>query len=643
MLHNYEFLSAETGTSQRLAEHAALRGLLNCYLRETGIFDPRKQTDSRDVPVMMATGHAEDGFEILRQLYGKDSSCREAFVLTLPLTKVSIAGRLVYYSMTGQHQYGESFFAADGYATVLDFAKAGFNRLIDMLLMEVSFNEPESVREVRRSEMRGQIENSIRRTALYLANALDSRLAESWRPLPLDYTRSEQSLLFGHPFHPTPKSSEGFADPELRQYAPETGASFSLYYMAVSNELILEEWVDAPPAAVPAVLEAARQKLGSRVHGYSLLPVHPWQAAYLSRQSTVRKLIKQGKLVDLGAIGQTVYPTSSVRTVWDPENRVFYKLPLHVRITNFIRENTTEQVRRTMDAALVLHLVLKQRQAQKQRAGTGAGAAVWTAADVGMIILPETGYRTVEVPGIPALEQEQLKSGFAVIWRQAEQLTTAEQEGCFVTASLLEQPPGREEPLLFQAVRQSSKGQLPDWPVWLASYLELSMLPLLRLLAETGVSLEAHVQNSLLTLERGMPVRYYVRDLEGISIDRETAARQGWTPGLIPGDSPVLYSEAECWKRLKYYFFVNHLGAMIHTIARFNQTDESVYWNTVRSLLQTERRNSLNYKLNIYVNDLLNGTGLPAKANFISRFQGRGETPDYVEIPNPIYYCGVSE
>ncbi|MEI7025532.1 IucA/IucC family protein [Paenibacillus sp. y28] len=645
MLPKYELPLAETADCRVLAEQAAVRGMLNCYLRETGIYDPRLSmaAGSRELFTeeagIASDGHGEQRSGAsavtpadarLRLVLGRlEGTQEEAFAVHLPRSGVWIAGQLNYFSATGQHQYGAALYTwneRDG-----EVQPALPEQLIDRLLAEVSLRDQEAARERRAAEMRGQITNSIRRMALYLEHAAVDREAVGIRPL--DYIRSEQSLLAGHPFHPTPKSSEGFTDAELGQFAPELGASFQLHYMAVSKELLIEEWIGEPFPVPSAVQRTAAEKLGPMADGYCLLPLHPWQAEYVSALGPVRQMKKQGKLVDLGPLGEPVYPTSSVRTVWDPAAGVFYKLPLHVRITNFIRENTPSQIRRTMDAALVL------RQAFRQGARGGYEQD-------GMCILPETGFQTVQAfttGGISALDREQLLASFAVVYRQAEEIAGANQASCFVIASLLEQVPGQNEPLLFQAVRQSNQGLLPDWGDWLLRYLELSLLPLIRVFASKGISLEAHVQNSLVKLEQGLPVRYFVRDLEGISISEAKAARLAWAPQVVPSNSPVLYTEAEAWLRLKYYFIVNHLGALIHTIARANRQDELVYWRVARTLLEEQlARSGPEDEWTGWLLDLLTCRELPAKANLISRFQERGETPDFITIPNPIYECGGS-
>ena len=131
-----------------------------------------------------------------------------------------------------------------------------------------------------------------------------------------------------------------------------------------------------------------------------------------------------------------------------------------------------------------------------------------------------------------------------------------------------------------------------------------------------------------------------MRDLEGISLDKSQVA-QGWLNSLIPETSPILYSEQETWLRLQYYFFVNHLGHLIHTLARYSNQSELVYWQVVRNFLQQEYTQTSSERLKKFTKALLENVTLPAKANLISRFQARSETPLYVNIANPIFLCSL--
>lgn len=575
--------------SLELAEHAAIRVLLNSYLRECGEVDPRTAKSGTRNPL------PEHG---------------EAIVIKLPVIGKSILGTMVYFSLIGQHAYGPSLgeMQADGTQKKLDA-----NRLIGLLLEEMSYKEIPEKREAHMNKMRARIENSLHKMRLYIEHFLNHSTSESAKKL--DYLRSEQSLFLGHPFHPFPKCSEGFADTELPLYSPEMGASFQLHYMALRKEHVQEEWIDEGEEALAhSVMEYAKQRLVNEAGKYKLIPMHPWQAQYVLQQPDVEELMNLGIILNLGEMGPVVYPTSSVRTVWNPDNGYGYKLPLHIRITNLIRDNTVEQSKRTIDAARVIHHLKAELDS-----------------DTFKIIL-ETGSSSVAFNQLLLSGPDNLSASFTVIYRPMD----LQKSNTYVMASLLESFPGAEEPKLIQAIRQTNKGMLPDLSLWLECYLKISMLPLLQLLAGKGISFEAHLQNSLLSMKNGLPDCYYVRDLEGVSIDRNKAAEAGWIKTLIPDNSPVLYEESEAWMRTKYYFFVNHLGSLIHTIAAYQQADEDCCWRIVKDLLEQEKPKASKCLL-AYIDDLMYSSHLPAKANFMSCFQSRGETPLFVNIPNPIH------
>lgn len=65
---------------------------------------------------------------------------------------------------------------------------------------------------------------------------------------------------------------------------------------------------------------------------------------------------------------------------------------------------------------------------------------------------------------------------------------------------------------------------------WLECYLDRTLLPILTLFSNTGISLEAHVQNTLIELNDGIPEVCYVRDLEGICLSTTIAMENNLSP-----------------------------------------------------------------------------------------------------------------
>ncbi|MGH3976690.1 MAG: IucA/IucC family C-terminal-domain containing protein, partial [Pseudonocardiaceae bacterium] len=298
-------------------------------------------------------------------------------------------------------------------------------------------------------------------------------------------------------------------------------------------------------------------------------------------------------------------PTSSVRTVCDPAFTTSWKLPLHVRITNFVRNNPQEHARRALDASRLIEAL---------RPG-------WSYD--GFEVLLETGYRTIDDAALAA--------ELTVLYR--ENPFAARRQAPQVIAGLLEEGTEGEQPDLIRYVRQASgrsetRPEADHVAEWLRRYLEISLLPLFALFAEHGVSLEAHVQNSLLHLEDGWPARFFVRDMEGTSVSRQRWAAAG-ALGLLRSDSPVLYDDTEAWLRLKYYAVTNHLGHLVHVLGRHTHAEERLLWQVMRDVVRAAKPDG-------YSRDLLQAPALPAKANLISRFTGRGERPLYVNVPNPM-------
>ncbi|MFC4075647.1 IucA/IucC family protein [Salinithrix halophila] len=586
-----------SASPRKEAERAALRRLLNAWLRETGISDPRMSpgdSSIRDLPEMVWSQVRVQG---------------EPIRIDLPKTGKALLGGVTWLSPFGHHDFGDGWWVAPVPGAALQ-ETGSYRETARLIMEELAAGEGESeAARARMEQLLDQVENSVGKTARYLFHRAQASVDPLGDADPIDRVRAaEQSLFFGHPFHPTPKSSEGFSEEDLERFAPELGAAFPLRWFAIHPDWVEEAGTSSVPTEVD---REAMRNLPEGKHDYRLIPVHPWQAEYLFSKESIQRLIGDGVLVDLGEVGKPVYPTSSVRTAWGPGHAAAYKMPLHVRITNFIRNNPPEHLRRSLDAS---------RFVASKRKG-------WDYP--GFEVLTETGYRSFH----PTDGEGDLAADLNVLFR--EHPFSDSKEAPLVVASLLEEPVEGESPLLLRAVKQAG-GETGETisaalaETWLRRYLEISMVPLLRVFADDGVSLEAHVQNSMLHLEEGWPVRFYVRDMEGVSLSRERLSVSG--ESILPADSPVLYPDGEAWMRLQYYFFTNHLGHLIHILARYGNRDEGELWDVVRVILEELR----DQEGNRYAADLAASSNLPAKANLVSRFRERGEHPDYVAIPNPM-------
>lgn len=589
-------------------EQAAIERLLNCYLRETGIFEPPCESD-------VATLN-----DSCRERYQRLAQRGQAVSLRLPATGVLLMGMCRYRSALGHHEYEPQWWCCNGRESPRPVATA--RELAELLVAElVRQGAAGNDRDVRIIDLLAHVQNSVDKTRHYLEARLRDGPAPGWNPIVADpFLTAEQSLLFGHPFHPTPKSSEGFSGEDLARFAPELRAVFRLYYFAVDPGLIQEDFISgASQVAIPEqVREEADNRLEARSRGWPLLPCHPWQHDYLRREQVVNELISGGRLCDLGVLGGTVYPTSSVRTVWDARHEYFFKLPLNVRLTNFVRVNPLEQMQRSLAVSRALSIWQEHKPVS------------------GFSVLPEVGYRTLMNPDWESGTRERLAASFAVLFRR----TPAGDPSPMVLAALLEPDVLGGAPAIMQCICHAARdrGRTVDIMFlreWLQRYLEISLLPLVQCFVEGGISLEAHVQNSLLAVRAGWPERFFVRDLEGASIARGIAQRHGLFRHLEE-NSTAFYEDSEAWYRFKYYVLVNQLGHLIATLARHGEADEHILWGVARTVLQDNTALFSGQEGAGYLHDLLNSMVLPAKANFISRLLDRGEHPLYVPVPNPL-------
>ena len=179
---------------KQVAERAAVTSFLNCYLRETG----------------------EGEWLVCKGSEGERS------VLRLPLAsgQLVILATAHYKSPTGRHQFQLPICLQSGAA---EPAPIGIATAFSLLADELGSKHEGS--ETKELLLRALQSCSLLET--FLAARVDDA-PELYSPS-LPFLQSEQSLLIGHVYHPTPKSRQGF--PEWRQhlYTTESKRSIQLH------------------------------------------------------------------------------------------------------------------------------------------------------------------------------------------------------------------------------------------------------------------------------------------------------------------------------------------------------------------------------------------------------------------------------
>jgi siderophore synthetase component len=403
---------------------------------------------------------------------------------------------------------------------------------------------------------------------------------------------SEQSLVFGHPFHPSPKARGGS---DWLGYAPEAHAAFPLRLLAVREDLVAAEG-DA----------SALDRLGSAPGGYALLPAHPWQLSLLA--ADLAGPLADGRLIDLGPAARPVTPTSSVRTVYDPGIERCLKFSLDVRITNCVRKNAWYELAGAVELTRRLAPVFDEL----------------AEAFPGTRWLPEPGYRSLSAG-------PRLLEGLAVIVRAGPWAVCGPGVTPLLAGALAlpaDGPVGVPE-----AVELARRA---DPPAWWAAYVERVALPVLDAYFRHGVVLEPHLQNVLVGVDpAGVPVQAVFRDLEGTKL---VAGRHDLSR-LPPAVADALVYEAERgWNRVVYCLVVNHLAEIAATVAEGAGAHARA--GLLRDLWAVARRRLSTYAESaaapLPLSDLLAGVPLPAKANLSVRWSRSADrTAGYVPVANP--------
>jgi siderophore synthetase component len=541
-----------TDASTRTADTVTTHTLLNCLVRE--VSTPERQT----------------------------TVSQGRLLLRLPRCKVLLRAALRRTSLIGAHRFDGPAERCDGAGWV----PVGWRELAGYIATELELRTG-----VRNEEFVLQVADSHET----IRAVLEQRTG---RTPPADlFIASEQSLVFGHRFHPTPKSRTGDARHWL-EYGPETGTRFPLRYLAVRHELVREE-------GDLSDLDALRPLSAPN---FDLLPVHPWQYDMLCGQQALRDAISRGEIIDTGIADPGFAPTASVRTLYEPRSDVFLKFSLNVRLTNCIRKNARYELAGTVALNRLVQPIFTELASRFSGCG----------------MLAEPGYRSVDLDGDVTLLE-----GLSVIVRSG------------VRARLR---PG-VTPLLAAAVADeylSNPAQVShllargdgDPLAWWDAYLGLLLPPVLAAYFEYGVVLEPHLQNVVVGVRAdGMPAQVLFRDLEGTKLVADHH-REALAELAEDVRGPLSYDVERGWNRVAYCLLVNHVGEMLGALADLDPALEPALWGLVRDHLDTCAR-SAGHPPRLRL--LLSGAPLPAKANLLLRWARQADRhAGYVPLPSPL-------
>lgn len=592
------------GDPMQVARDATVHSFLNCYCHETGAGE---FVAAADAPI--------------------DSHPASGLVLRCPLANqgIELFVPVAYRSPTGRHLFElpASYRAGDnGEPVELDYAT-----LAALATKEL---EIERGADGSRDDLLERVVRSCRSIERYV----DARTGDEDTLYGTDFTfrEAEQSLVFGHLRHPTPKSRRGM-ERDAERYAPELEGSFQLHYVRAAPEIVesesartdaAAEWVRETLRDDPAVDESVLAESGDDV----LLPVHPWQAERLLENPAVQDLVSTGKLESLGELGREFHPTTSVRTLYAPDSPFMVKGSLAVEITNSLRTNKRPELERGVAISDLLATDLGDDLRERYP---------------GFDVVRDPAYLTID-PDALGLEGDE--SGFEVVLRE-NPFRGEDARRATPVVALCQDAIGDGDSRLGRVVRTIAEREGRDAAAaseeWFRRYLSISVRPLLWLYLERGIGLEAHQQNSVLTLdEAGYPDEFRYRDNQGYYFPESAYDR---LEALLPGVGERAGSvcpDAVADERIRYYIVLNNAFGVINAFGTAGLVDEHRLLAVLRAELESLRE--FDRPGTSILDPLLESETVPCKANLLTRFRGLDEldAPSldeqsvYADVRNPL-------
>lgn len=577
---------------QELSARRHMQILLNVYLREFAFDESTTMKPAESVTARLPMA--------LRHVSGH--------LIRLPLPCIQMD---IVYRCSQPFAMGQSRMLSAPYLKKpgSEWQRLNIQSLAKTLLTELAaqFDRPFNL------ELLTQILNSVANTHRFLV-ALDSRGSCE---MPNPFIASEQSLIWGHNWHPTPKSRTGLTQEDLIRYSPEANARFPLHYLAVKKGYL--KWKELPDANVRSFCQSLINWPDNS--DYDILPCHPWQLKTFAQDPLFVLAEREGIVKQLGEQGPAFFPTSSVRTLYQPDAPFFIKSSLHIRLTNCLRKNSWYE----LDSAVNLTKLLSELNHPFDD----------------FLLMRESGMLSLD---LKSLEQksgignaEHLTEVFGLIFRENTFLHEPSTHAHNMAAALFSEDEYGNVALLNQLKTIASQRHRSHQTLaldWFRRYAQLLMQPSLYYFFKLGVIFEPHLQNIVVAQAADTPVKVFYRDLEGTKLVADQWPAEKLTQLSEREQASVTYSRKQGWQRLAYCLFINNLSEAIFALSHGHSHIEKDMWQIVSEQLDTFQSN---YGVQPEIEALLAGGAIPCKTNFRTRlFQKADRQSGYVYLQHPM-------
>ncbi|WP_378186505.1 GNAT family N-acetyltransferase [Aquimarina sp. W85] len=320
-----------------------------------------------------------------------------------------------------------------------------------------------------------------------------------------DFQTIEQSMTEGHPGFVANNGRIGFDSSDYRAYAPETGNSFSLLWLAghkdktvysgsleLSYEKVIEQELDT---ATRVQFETILKEKGKNPEDYYFIPVHPWQ--WFNKLATIFSTeLASNNLICLGYGADQYLAQQSIRTLFNQthSDKFYTKTALSILNMGFMRGLPVYYLGTAPKMASYLENLLYKDSFIKE---------------TGFCMLSEVASVSYVNPYFEEFgPHNDYNKMLASLWRESPVPKLTSGERAMTMAAFLHIDDKGEAflPHLIQASGRSISS-------WLSAYFKAYLSPLLHCFYHFDLVFMPHGENIIMVLNENLPARIFMKDI----------------------------------------------------------------------------------------------------------------------------------
>ena len=378
-----------------------------------------------------------------------------------------------------------------------------------------------------------------------------------------DVLYSESLIFEGHPTHPLTKTKLPLSMEEVRTYSPEFEKIINLKVMLIHNEYvnvttILDHSQFILNEVIPEYLDELHTFMNNRerlLKDYKVILVHPWQYEHTIRNKFKEWL--QNHILISTPFHVPSKATSSFRTMSLINHPYHVKLPVNVQATSAVRTVSPETTIDGPKLSQALHRELNQ----------------YTQLDV-----------VLEPYGLFAKTDSDDARQLACIIREKPFIKN---DGILLVTGALVNKNVVDNEITVDSYLKWMNDDINQHTIhqFMRNYTRQLVTPLLALIQDYGIALEAHMQNTLVHLGPEYQIQFIVRDLGGSRIDIKTLS-QKLKHIEVENKSLLADSIEEVIMKFQHAVVQNQLAELIFHFKKYDFIKEEELFNIIQEEIE---------------------------------------------------------